>query len=58
MFSSVPIRNTWSILPHAGFTADDTDFTSNCIYTGMPLRRYELMLDIWRTEGNYAPGGL
>ena len=27
--------------------------SSNCIYTGMPLRRYELMLDVWRTEGNY-----
>ena len=27
--------------------------TSNCIYTGMPLRRYELMLDIWRREGRY-----
>lgn len=27
--------------------------TSNCIYTGMPLDRYELMLDIWRREGNY-----
>lgn len=27
--------------------------TSNCIYTGMPLARYELMLDIWRKEGNY-----
>ncbi len=27
--------------------------TSNCIYTGMPLRRYELMLDVWRREGNY-----
>jgi uroporphyrinogen decarboxylase len=27
--------------------------TSNCIYTGMPLSRYELMLDIWREEGNY-----
>jgi uroporphyrinogen decarboxylase len=27
--------------------------TSNCIYTGMPLERYELMLDIWRSEGNY-----
>jgi uroporphyrinogen decarboxylase len=26
--------------------------TSNCIYTGMPLRRYELMLDVWRKEGN------
>lgn len=27
--------------------------TSNCVYTGMALRRYELMLDVWRTEGNY-----
>ena len=27
--------------------------TSNCVYTGMPLSRYELMLDIWRQEGNY-----
>lgn len=27
--------------------------TSNCIYTGMPLARYDLMLDIWRKEGNY-----
>ena len=27
--------------------------TSNCIYTGMDLARYELMLDIWRREGNY-----
>ncbi|MBM4078249.1 MAG: hypothetical protein FJ278_01015 [Planctomycetes bacterium] len=27
--------------------------TSNCIYTGMPLERYELMLDVWRAEGNY-----
>ena len=27
--------------------------TSNCIYTGMPLERYELMLEIWRQEGNY-----
>ncbi|UCD74489.1 MAG: hypothetical protein JSV91_11965 [Phycisphaerales bacterium] len=25
--------------------------TSNCIYTGMELRRYELMLDVWRGEG-------
>ena len=22
--------------------------TSNCVYTGMPLSRYELMLDVWR----------
>jgi len=27
--------------------------TSNCIYTGMSLERYELILDIWRKEGNY-----
>jgi uroporphyrinogen decarboxylase len=27
--------------------------TSNCVYTGMPLERYDLMLDIWRHEGNY-----
>jgi len=27
--------------------------TSNCVYTGMPLERYELMIDIWRKEGNY-----
>ncbi|MEI6083536.1 MAG: uroporphyrinogen decarboxylase family protein [Verrucomicrobiota bacterium] len=28
--------------------------TSNCIYTGMRLGRYELMLDVWRREGNSA----
>lgn len=28
--------------------------TSNCVYTGMPLERYDLMLDIWRKYGNYA----
>ncbi len=28
--------------------------TSNCIYTGMRLSRYELILDVWRKEGNYA----
>jgi uroporphyrinogen decarboxylase len=28
--------------------------TSNCVYTGMPLERYELMLDVWRREGNYV----
>ena len=27
--------------------------TSNCIYTGMRLGRYERMLAIWRKEGNY-----
>ena len=30
--------------------------TSNCIYTGMQLARYELMLDVWRKEGNYDEG--
>ncbi|MCL5271637.1 MAG: uroporphyrinogen decarboxylase family protein, partial [bacterium] len=25
--------------------------TSNCVYTGMELRRYELILDVWRREG-------
>ncbi len=27
--------------------------TSNCIYTGMKLERYEVILDVWRKEGNY-----
>jgi uroporphyrinogen decarboxylase len=27
--------------------------TSNCIYTGLRLARYEAMLDLWRAEGNY-----
>lgn len=27
--------------------------TSNCVYTGMPLNRYEMMLDIWKREGYY-----
>jgi len=27
--------------------------TSNCIYTGMQLERYELMLDVWKKEGIY-----
>lgn len=27
--------------------------SSNCIYTGMPLSQYEVMLDVWRKEGNY-----
>lgn len=25
--------------------------TSNCVYTGMDLARYELILDVWRREG-------
>lgn len=28
--------------------------TSNCIYTGMPLERYEMMHQIWREEGIYS----
>ena len=31
--------------------------TSNCIYTGMRLERYELMLDVWRREGIYPAAG-
>jgi uroporphyrinogen decarboxylase len=27
--------------------------TSNCIYTGMDIKRYELMLDVWKKEGVY-----
>lgn len=27
--------------------------SSNCINTGMPLANYEIMLDVWRQEGNY-----
>jgi uroporphyrinogen decarboxylase len=28
--------------------------TSNSIYTGMPLERYEIMLEVWRKEGRYG----
>jgi uroporphyrinogen decarboxylase len=28
--------------------------TSNCVYTGMSLDRYERMLRIWREEGSYS----
>jgi uroporphyrinogen decarboxylase len=31
--------------------------TSNCIYTGMDLGRYELILDVWRREGNRPDTG-
>ncbi len=27
--------------------------TSNCVYPGMPLERYDLMMDVWRREGVY-----
>ncbi len=30
--------------------------TSNCVYTGMSLSRYELMMDVWKREGAYPPG--
>ena len=36
-------------MPGGGFIFS----TSNCVYTGLPLAMYELMLDIWRKEGNY-----
>lgn len=36
-------------MPHGGYIFS----TSNCIYTGMRLARYEAMLEIWRQEGNY-----
>ena len=38
-------------MPGGGFIFS----TSNCIYTGMPLARYDLMIDIWRREGIYPP---
>ncbi|MBQ8611292.1 MAG: hypothetical protein IJ412_06240 [Oscillospiraceae bacterium] len=28
--------------------------TSNCVYTGLALQRYEMMMDIWRKYGNYG----
>ena len=28
--------------------------TSNCVYTGLPLSRYELMNKVWREEGVYG----
>jgi uroporphyrinogen decarboxylase len=31
--------------------------TSNCIYTGMRLERYEKILDLWREMGNYGQIG-
>ena len=27
--------------------------TSNCVYTGLDLARYDMMMDIWRREGSY-----
>jgi uroporphyrinogen decarboxylase len=31
--------------------------TSNCVYTGMRLERYERMLELWREIGNYDGDG-
>lgn len=28
--------------------------TSNCVYTGMPLNRYEKMMELWKTHGTYS----
>lgn len=28
--------------------------TSNCIYPGMPMRRYEIILDVWKRMGVYV----
>jgi len=30
--------------------------TSNCVYTGMLLERYELMMGVWQREGVYGSG--
>ena len=27
--------------------------TSNCVYTGLDLARYEMMIDLWKQYGNY-----
>ena len=32
--------------------------TSNTVYTGMPLERYEMMIDLWRKYGNYDTASL
>jgi uroporphyrinogen decarboxylase len=37
---------------HEGMKAPGYIFcTSNCVFTGMELRRYELILDVWKREG-------
>ncbi len=37
-------------MPNGGYIFS----TSNCIYTGMKLERYKLMLDIWKKNGLYT----
>lgn len=40
---------------HSGMPGGGYIFsTSNCVYTGMSLARYEFMLDLWRRHGNYT----
>ena len=39
---------------HSGMPGGGYIFsTSNCVYTGMRLSRYKLILDVWKREGNY-----
>jgi len=38
-----------SAMPGGGYIFS----TSNCVYTGMPLERYELIHRVWRDEGSY-----
>ncbi len=43
-----------------GMGEDSTGYifcTSNCVYTGLPLERYELMNRIWWKEGIVSPDG-
>ncbi len=37
-------------MPGGGYIFSKT----NCVYTGTRAARYELLLDVWRREGNYA----
>ena len=36
-------------MPNGGYIFS----TSNCVYTGMQLSRYDLIMDVWKREGNY-----
>ncbi len=47
------IDSTRYALKHGMTTPGYIFSTSNCIYTGMQLKRYELILDVWRKYGNY-----
>jgi uroporphyrinogen decarboxylase len=51
------VRNVSDTLK-AGMSGEGYIFsTSNCVYTGLPLARYELMHKIWMNEGVY-PGDI